>query len=148
MRTAATDATGWRPGAQLHPQRSAEQALEQLPDPFGAVDDQVGGVQQLGRGLGRADRHPQAAAGSAATAKAGRSPRSSPATTRAAGARLGRDPADGVALVAVHLGAQLPDQPAGHDLEVVAGATRAAAWPIGPAQRPGSATRRVWTATA
>src|SRR5918994_487760 len=63
MRTAATDATGWRAWCPaFHRARSAEQGFEEVADSFGPVDDQVGGVQQLGRGLVRADRDPQAAA--------------------------------------------------------------------------------------
>src|SRR5215217_1412797 len=44
------------------PWGSGEQVLEELADPFGAVQGQVGRLQQLGRGLGRADRDPQAVA--------------------------------------------------------------------------------------
>src|SRR5215211_2034600 len=122
IRTAATDATGWRPLCPAsHPARSAEQVLEQLPDPLGAVDDQVGRLQQPGRGLGRADGDPQAAAELGRDGEGGQVAEVVTGDQQAAGARLADHPADGVALVAVDLGAQLPDHPAGHDLQLVAG---------------------------
>src|SRR5829696_2566770 len=122
IRTAATDATGWRPLCPAsHPARSAEQLLEQLPDPLGAVDDQVGRLQQPGRGLGRADGDPQAAAELGRDGEGGQVAEVVAGDQQAAGARLADHPTDGVALVAVDLGAQLPDHPAGHDLQLVAG---------------------------
>src|SRR5215217_5184186 len=136
IRTAATDATGWRPWCPAsHPARSAEQLLEQLPDPLGAVDDQVGRLQQLGRGLGRTDGDPQAAAELGRDGEGGQVAEVVAGHQQAAGARLGHHPADGVALVAVDLGAQLPDHPAGHDLQVAAAgdAGRGLADRVGPA---------------
>src|SRR5829696_9997626 len=122
MRTAATDATGWRPRCPaLHPRRSAEQVLEQLAGALRAVDDQVGGVQQLGRGLIGADRHPQPAAEGLGHGEGGQVAEVVAGDQQVAGAGFGGDPADGVALVAADLGAQLPDQPARHHLEVVGG---------------------------
>src|SRR5215208_2661655 len=122
MRTAATDATGWRAWCPApHPQRSAEQVLEEVADPFGAVDDQVGGVEQLGRGLVGADRDPQAAAQLLGDREGGQVAEVVAAHQQVAGPGLGGDPADGVALVAADLGAQLPHHPPGHDLQAVGG---------------------------
>src|ERR687898_801852 len=122
MRTAATDATGWRARCPAtHRGRSAEQVLEELADPFGPVHDQVGRVQQLGRGLLGADRDPQPAAGLGGDGEGGQVAEVVAGHHQAAGAGLGGHPADGVGLVAADLGAQLPHHPPGHHLQAVGG---------------------------
>src|SRR5918994_82508 len=122
MRTAATDATGWRARCPApHRARSAEQVLEELADPFGPVHDQVGRVQQLGRGLLGADRDPQPAAGLGGDGEGGQVAEVVAGHHQAAGAGLGGHPADGGAFVAADLGAQLPHHPPGHHLQAVGG---------------------------
>src|SRR5918995_1347425 len=114
MRTAATDATGWRARCPAsHRARSAEQVLEELADPFGPVHDQVGRVQQLGRGLLGADRDPQPAAGLGGDGEGGQVAEVVAGHDQAAGAGLGGHPADGVGPVPAGLRAQRPHHPPG-----------------------------------
>src|SRR5829696_6368928 len=109
--------------------------LQELPQPGWALHHQVGvGQQRLGC-LGRADRDPQGVAELGGGGEGAQVAKVVAGHHHRAGAGLGHQLADGVALVAGHGRAQLPDQLAGDDLQAVPGGDL----PGGLVDRPGPA---------
>ena len=89
--------------------------------PWGPSTTRSAASSSSRRGLLGADRDPQAAAGLGGDGEAGQVAEVVAGHDQAAGAGLGGHPADGVALVAADLGAQLPHHPPGHHLQAVGG---------------------------
>ena len=122
--------------------------LEELPDAPGPSRTRSAASSSSGGASAEPTATRSPPPSSAAAAKAGRSPRSSPTATSAVAPDSAATRRTASPLSLRTRGRSSHTIRPGTISRSWRVATRAAAWPIGSAQRSGSATRRMWTATA